>query len=60
MDNEVWEPKSHFMAILDQTADRIKGIYLVEKGKCCRVSELSAYATLAINEELARGNRRFV
>src|SRR5690606_9633510 len=56
LDNEVWDAKAHFEAILFNSRKEIKGIYLIENGKMQRLSEQSALATLAIKESIVRKN----
>src|SRR5690606_41779958 len=52
LDNEIWESKAHFEAILFNSRKEIKGIYLIENGKMQKLSEQSAFATLAIKEDI--------
>ncbi|MBM7715316.1 hypothetical protein JOC94_002303 [Bacillus thermophilus] len=56
LDNEVWDAKAHFEAILFNSRKEIKGIYLIENGKMQKLSEQSALATLAIKESIVRKN----
>ncbi|KRG16874.1 hypothetical protein ACA29_03075 [Lederbergia galactosidilytica] len=56
LDDEVWEAKAHFQAILFNCGKEIKGIYLIENGNMKKLSEKSAFATLAIKEDAVRKN----
>lgn len=51
---EIWDAERHFNAILHNvksSGKKVRGIYLIENEKMKKISEKSAYATLAIKKE---------
>lgn len=54
-----WDNAEYFRAIIQNYKNRICGYYLIEKGKLKKINEKSAFAVLAIHEDIARNKQEY-